>query len=103
MAFPANTDDLRAAYQRDLSRSQTKPVPGGSCAKANYENTYSIAGKAGGRVQCREHTSTSTGIRYRDIEWTNDELLVVGFVSNSVKTWDELIAFWSKDAGPFPP
>ena len=30
-----------------------------------------------------------------------DELLILGFISNRVKTWDELIDFWSNDAGPF--
>jgi hypothetical protein len=92
---------MRAAYNRDLSRSETKPVAGGSCSKANYESAYSISGKPAGRVQCREHTSTSTGLRYRDIEWTNDTLLVVGFVSHREATWDELISFWTNEGGPF--
>ena len=63
-----------------------------------------MAGVPAGRVNCREHTSSSTAAMYHVLEWTNDELLVIGYISNrvDVHSWDELITFWQNDAGPFP-
>ena len=39
------------------------------------------------------------------MEWTNDQLLVIGYFSNreDLHTWEELIAFWQEDSGPFSP
>jgi len=39
------------------------------------------------------------------IEWTSDDLLVVGYISNraDLRSWDDLIAFWQERAGPFAP
>ena len=95
------TAAMRAAYNRDLSRARTPAVPGGTCSKANYEASYTVSSKPAGRIACRDRISTSSGLLFREMEWTNDQLLVLGFFSNRVHPWDELIDFWTNSGGPF--
>ena len=93
---------MQAAYNRDLPRAQTPPAEDGSCEEANYEASYDVEDEPGGRIACRDRIGTS-GFLFREMEWTNDELLVLAFISNRLKTWDELIDFWVNLAGPYAP
>ena len=97
--------DMGAAYNGDLSLGDFPPAADGSCEEANYEDTYTVDDIVAGRVNCRQHTSSSTGSLYHVIEWTNDELLVLGYISNraDLRTWQDLIDFWAQEAGPFTP
>jgi hypothetical protein len=95
---------MAAAYNRDLRGAETPPQPDGTCSEGNYESTYTISEQVAGRINCRLHEGSS-GAMYNVIEWTNDALLVIGYISNRVDlhTWDELIEFWETQAGPFAP
>jgi hypothetical protein len=97
-------DDVKAAYDRDLARGETPPAPNGTCAQANQEGRYTIGDQPAGRRNCRSHHSASTGDPFNVIEWTNEQLLVIGYFSNraDLHTWAELITFWQEQAGPFP-
>jgi len=70
-----------------------------------YEHTYTIGGTVAGRISCRQHTSSSSGSLYHVIEWTSDELLIIGYVSNwaDLRSWQDLIDFWANKAGPIAP
>jgi hypothetical protein len=97
--------DMAAAYNHDLTLGESPPQPGGSCPDGNFEGPYNGAdGTPAGRFNCREHTSTTSGDLFRVIEWTNDDLLVLGYLSNrsDLHTWAELIEFW-QTAGPTAP
>jgi hypothetical protein len=97
--------DMAAGYNNDLSLGDSPPAPGGSCPEGNFEGPYnSSAGDYVGRFNCRQHTSSSSGSLYHVIEWTNDGLLVIGYISNraDLRSWADLIAFW-QDAGPHVP
>ena len=98
-----STADMAAAYNHDLALGESPPQQGGKCIEANYEAPYSMGDTPTGRVNCRQHHSSTTGDLYRVIEWTNDHLLVIGYFSNreDLHTWDELIKFWQEHAGPF--
>ena len=95
---------MAGAYNQDLSRGENPPQPDGTCAEANLESAYQIGGEDAGRINCREHHSSS-GALYHVIEWTNDRLLVIGYLSNraDLRTWEDLITFWQEQAGPFAP
>jgi hypothetical protein len=97
--------DMAAAYNHDLTLGETPPDPNGHCRDANFEGPYTIGESSGGRINCRSHHSSTTGVEYKVIEWTNDALLVLGYFSNrtDLHTWDELIEFWQNTAGPFGP
>lgn len=97
--------DMAAAYNHDLTLGDTPPEPDGACKDANFEGTYDIDDAPAGRLNCRSHTSSSTGEPYRVMEWTNDNLLVIGYLSNraDLHTWNQLFDFWSGQAGPFSP
>jgi hypothetical protein len=97
--------DMDIAYQGDLDLGDKPIDPNGQCSDANYEDAYSVGDAVAGRVNCRQHTSSSSGSLYHVIEWTNDELFVVGYVSNraDLRSWQDLIDFWTNDAGPFAP
>ena len=99
----ASVGDLRAAYFYDVAGAETPPQPDGTCPEGNFEAIYERDGGPVGRINCREHTS-STGSHYHVLEWTHEPLLVIGYISNKVDThtWDDLIAFWNGKAGPFP-
>jgi hypothetical protein len=96
-----SVDELRAAYLDDVDGSESAPVLGGACAAANYEDSYTIAGAVVGRLQCTTRTSSS-GQHYKVIEWTRESLKTVAYLSSESATWDEMIGFWKKDAGPIP-
>jgi hypothetical protein len=74
------------------------------CTEGVFEGVYGAENAPLGRLNCRWHTSSSTGEMYRVLEWTNDELNVIGYISNreDVHSWEELIAFRATQAGPFP-
>jgi len=97
----ATSAAMEADYDADLVRSEKPRDPKGKCADANFEDTYTIDGNPGGRLRCGTHTSKTSGLVFRELEWTNDELLVLGFISNRVTSWADLIEVWSNDAGPF--
>ena len=101
----ATLSDMAAGYNGDLDLGDFPPQQDGTCAEANYEAAYTIDDEEAGRVSCRQHTSSRTGVLYHDIEWTHDELLVLGYISNraDLRTWDELIDFWIEKSGPFTP
>jgi hypothetical protein len=94
---------LRSHYDQDISQAESPPVEGGTCEEGTYEDTYQISGEDAGRLNCRLHTSSTSGLLYRVIEWTNEELLVIGYISNraDLHTWEELLTFWEQQAGPF--
>ena len=100
----ASQSDMDAAFDDDVAGAETPPEEGGTCAEGNYLSQYDFDGRVG-RVNCREHTSQSTGAQYHVIEWTDQNLLVIGYISNrvDVHSWDELIDFWLNRAGPFSP
>jgi hypothetical protein len=95
---------LRDSFQHDVDQAETKPVEDGSCDEGNYLAIYKRDANPVGRVNCRSHTSSSTGALFHVIEWTHEATLVIGYISNRVDahTWDELIDFWETRAGPFP-
>lgn len=95
--FPS-LDELRSAYDDDVTASESAPVAGGTCAGANYEDTYTLAGADAGRLQCT--TRTSSGRHYKVIEWTRESLRTLAYMSSETATWDDLINFWKADAGP---
>lgn len=92
-------DELRAAYIDDVQQSESKPTDTGTCATANYEATYSIAGTAAGRLQCTTRLSNS-GETYKVIEWTRENLRILAYLSSATATWDQMITFWKTEAGP---
>jgi len=98
----STAEAMKAAYDEDVAQAETPPVPGGSCEEGTLEESYDIGETPGGRLNCREHIS-SAGLQFHVIEWTNDQLLVIGYLSNRPHTWQELIEFWSQQAGPFSP
>jgi hypothetical protein len=97
-------DEMDAAFADDVAGAETPPQPDGECAQGNYLAPYDADGRVG-QVNCREHTSSSTGAQYHIIEWTDENLLVIGYLSIrvDVHTWDELIDFWLNQAGPYAP
>ncbi len=97
--------EMNAAYNGDLHLGDNPSEPDGKCKDANYEGTYTIDDTEVGRLNCRQHTSSSSGSLYHVIEWTRDSLLVLGYISNraDLRTWEDLIDFWSNKAGPFTP
>ncbi|MEP7379929.1 MAG: hypothetical protein ABI725_10265 [Chloroflexota bacterium] len=100
-----SAEAMNAAYNGDLDLGDFPSDPDGSCKEANYEDTYTIGGDVAGRVNCRQHTSSSSGSLYHVIEWTSDELLVLGYISNraDLRSWQDLIDFWVNKAGPITP
>ena len=97
--------DMAAAYDGDIGLGDFPPQQDGACDQANYEHKYTIGDKVAGRINCRQHTSASSGALYHVIEWSRDELLVIGYVSNraDLRSWQDLIDFWTQRAGPFNP
>jgi hypothetical protein len=97
-----SSDEMDAAFDDDVAGADTPPQPNGKCNEGNYLEPYDVDGRVG-RVNCYEHTSSSTGSQYHVIEWTDEDLLVIGYISNRVDlhTWDELIDFWLNEAGPY--
>lgn len=97
--------DVATAYNGDLHLGDFPPAPDGRCKDANYEAAYTIGETEAGRINCRQHTSPSSGSLYHVIEWTRDDLLVIGYISNraDLRSWQDLIDFWTQRAGPFNP
>jgi hypothetical protein len=95
--FPS-VDELRAAYTDDVASSESRPVTGGTCAGANYDETYNLSGAVAGRLQCT--TRTSSGRHYKVMEWTRESLQILGYISSETATWAQLIDFWKMQAGP---
>lgn len=101
----ANQADMDAGYEGDLDLGDFPSEPNGRCRDANFEDTYTIGDEEAGRLNCRQHTSSTSGNLFRVIEWTNWDLLVLGYISNraDLTSWDDLIDFWANRAGPFAP
>jgi hypothetical protein len=99
-----SSDEMDEAFDDDVSGAETPPQPNGECNQGNHLAPFVFDGRVG-RVNCREHTSSSTGAQYHVIEWTDENLLVIGYISNrsDLHTWDELIDFWLNQAGPYAP
>ena len=99
-----SSDDMDDAFDDDVAGAETPPEDGGTCSEGNSLDDYDFDGRVG-RVNCREHTSSSTGAQYHVIEWTDENLLVIGYLSIrvDVHTWEELIDFWLNRGGPFAP
>jgi hypothetical protein len=99
-----SSDGVDAAFDDDVADADTPPQPNGSCDQGNFLEPYDVDGRVG-RVNCREHTSTSSGAQYHVIEWTDETLLVIGYLSIRVDVhdWNELIDFWLNRAGPYAP
>lgn len=99
-----SSDEIDAAFDDDVSGAETPPQPDGECNQGNYLVPYDFDGRVG-RVNCREHTNSTTGAQYHVIEWTDENLLVIGYLSIRtdvhVHTWDELQEFWLNRAGPY--
>lgn len=98
-----SSGEMDAEFDDDVAGAETPPQPDGECNQGNSLAPYDFDGRVG-RVNCREHTSSS-GAQYHVIEWTDENLLVIGYISNrvDVHTWDELIDFWLNQAGPYAP
>jgi len=97
---------MNAAFDDDVAGAETPPEPDGSCQEGNMLDEYfPQPNVAAGRLNCRIHTNSDTGAEYRIMEWTNNDLLVIGYISNlsEAHSWDELMTFWRAEAGPFPP
>ena len=97
--------DMGSAYNGDIRLGDFPPQQDGTCEEANFEDTYKVGDNVAGRINCRQHTSSSTGSLYHVIEWTSDDLLVIGYISNraDLRSWQDLIDFWAQKAGPFAP
>jgi hypothetical protein len=93
-------EDMDSEFTADAKAADTPATAKGSCSKADYEGTYTIDGKDAGQLRCMIVTGTQTGTKYRVIEWTNDSLLILSYLSSSTMSWDDLIAFWQSSAGP---
>jgi hypothetical protein len=96
----AAADDMDGEFKSDAKAADTPTTSKGQCAKGTYEGTYTIDGKDAGSIRCMVVTGTQTGTKYRVIEWTNDSLLILSYMSSSTMSWDDLIAFWQSSAGP---
>ncbi|MEA2676014.1 MAG: hypothetical protein QOJ81_155 [Chloroflexota bacterium] len=96
--------DMDLEFDNDVDGAETPPAESGSCDQGNYLADYDMDGRVG-RVNCREHTSSTTGALFHVIEWTDSNLLVIGYLSirSDVHTWDELIDFWLNQGGPYAP
>ena len=98
-----SVDDMNAAFEDDVAGAETTPDPSSlSCSTGRHLADYGFGDdETLGRLNCREHTSSS-GALYHVIEWTSEEYLVIGYISNlaDAHTWDELVTFWQESAGP---
>jgi hypothetical protein len=94
----ASVDELRAAFNDDVQQSESPPVASGTCASANYQSTYELAGAAAGRIQCT--TRSVNGQLFKVIEWTRDSLRILAYLTSASSSWKDLIAFWKSHAGP---
>jgi hypothetical protein len=92
--------ELKAEFKNDASLTDTKTTADGECDKANYEDTYTIAGADAGTIRCMIVTGTQTGTKYKIIEWTNEKLLILSYMYSSTMEWADLISFWESSAGP---
>jgi hypothetical protein len=94
---------MDAAFDDDVAGAEAPPQPDGTCDQGNSLQPYDFEGRVG-RVNCREHTSSS-GSHYHVIDWTDENLLVIGYLSIRVDIhdWNELIEFWLNQAGPYAP
>lgn len=68
----SSLSDMNDAYRTDVRGAETPPEPTGTCDQGNFEDEYERDGERVGRVNCREHTSSSSGGQYHVIEWTHE-------------------------------
>jgi hypothetical protein len=93
-------EDMDGEFKADAKVADTPTTSKGTCSKGTYEGTYTIDGKDAGSIRCMVVTGSQTGTKYRVIEWTNDSLVILTYMSSSTMSWDDLIAFWQSSAGP---
>lgn len=93
---------MNGAFDRDLAREETEPTDEGSCAEGNYLAEYTIEGEPGGRILCTIYTDTDDR-EYKVIEWTNENINILTYMSSATRDWDNLIEFWTDEAGPINP
>ncbi len=99
----ASLDEMAAAYTEDVAQAETQPLPDGVCEMGNFEGAYEL-GERIGRYSCREHIGSS-GAAYHVLEWTDEDALVIGYISNLAEahTWPEIIEFWEERVTAFAP
>jgi hypothetical protein len=85
---------MDADYDDDLD-SAGKPTTDGTCATGKYQNTYNVDGVPTGRLMCVKRGTS------RVIEWTNEPLLIITYISSTSLSFDKLHDFWANDAGPY--
>ena len=87
------------AFVSDVEREETTPTSEGSCAEGNYTSTYTIDGAPAGQILCVLYDAPD-GKQYKVIEWTNDNRNILTYMSSATRTWDDLISYWTDEAGP---
>jgi len=92
--------EMGAAFDEDRDIAVTPPTAQGTCAQGNYESSYSVTDSVAGQIRCMTVTGSKTGTVYRVIEWTNEPLLILSYLSSATLSWDEIILFWQSQAGP---
>lgn len=97
----ANVTDMAAAYNDDVAGAETPPDPAGACTDGNFEGIYGFEDGRSGHYNCREHTGS--GATYHVFEWTENNTLVIGYISNrtDLHTWDDLYNFFVDRGGPY--
>jgi hypothetical protein len=71
----------------------------GNCARPETwpaEGVYLLDDQPAGRMLCTTTADLPT------IYWTNDELLILGFVSHTAAGSERLWQFWREESGPYP-
>jgi hypothetical protein len=85
---------MDADYDDDLV-SAGKPTTDGTCATGKYQNTYNVDGVPTGRLMCVKRGTS------RVIEWTNEPLQIITYISSTSMSFDKLHDYWANDAGPY--
>jgi hypothetical protein len=87
------------AFQNDVEREDEAPTADGQCDQGNYLAGYTIEGIPAGQILCTLYDAPE-GKQYRVIEWTNDNRNILTYMSSATRTWQELIDYWTDEAGP---
>jgi hypothetical protein len=91
-------DDMAAGYAGDIAASVQKPDANENCTSGKYEDQYTLRARVSGRVWCA--VGNSGGSAYKIIEWTRDNLNMIGIINSYDLGWDELENFWRAEAQP---
>jgi hypothetical protein len=95
----ASKEAMDEAFDGDVEREEEAPTADGECAQGNYLASYTIEGEPAGRIVCTFYDAPD-GKQYKVIEWTNENNNILTYMSSATRTWDELIKFWTDEAGP---